>query len=198
MTKVVRMSVAEGILETGNNDAIERLCFVCATSTNDIMLDAVEGARIWNFEDQSAIMQTSTGFEAVSADFVDAIEHNPGGLTLLEALQRAESLGYNKVLNAETGDYSLAEAIRYAAENELKGLTDGSDYSLSHTGWLLKEGKSNGAEFEYDILLAVQEAGFDLKSIDKALQARRASVKSEAKSNSARLNGLKGGRPKKS
>ena len=197
MTKAVRMNVAEAILETGNNDAIERLCFVCAISTNDIMLDAIEGARIWNFDDRSAIMQTSTDFEAVSADFVDAIEHNPSGLTLLEALQRAESLGYNKVLNAETGDYSLADAIRYAAEDELKGLTDGNDYTLSRTG-LLKSGKNTGVEFEYDILLAVQEAGFDLKAIDKALQARRASVKSEAKSNSARLNGLKGGRPKKS
>ena len=47
-----------------------------------------------------------------------------------------------------------------------------------------------------ELLNTLETLGFDLKAIDKALQARRASIKSEAKSNSARLNGLKGGRPK--
>ncbi len=185
------MTIADDCKKLGDYDPIQRNCRVLAIST----IDLKNAARIWNFSDGSALKQTWDDFEIIEAVYDEAIEHNPGGLTYLEALERAKALGFNKLLDPETGDYSISQAIRYEQENQLKELGDIREiYHINHAGWLLKDGSAD-LEFVYDPLLAVEEAGIDLKAVESALQARRAAKTSEKRAQASKNNGKKGGRP---
>lgn len=185
------MTIASDCLKSAEHDLIERSCYVLAVST----IDLDEHARIWNFDDKSALKQDWDHFEPVEAVYSEAIDHDPADLTYLEALERAQALGFNKILDPQTGDHSLSEVIRYERENELKELGDVRKiYGITQSGWLLKKGSWH-VEFFYDPLLAVEEAGIDLQAVDRALQARRAAKTSAKRAQASKNNGKKGGRP---